>query len=356
MKHTIKNKNKTAVRRCAALLWAVGLLWIATGCSLLPVEDEPMAAPVLRGGDTASYTTYRVARGDLTATADITTSYIPTRTEGLAFAEGGLLFQDVLVEVGSIVRPGQVLITLESEALDLSIEALERQLVTNRRELADLEDLYAVEKNPARYSASSRQVTLAYSQKKNDLESAGRQIELELSLKRHQKSQRVLVAGIGGVVTVMQDIRDGDRSVQGEKVLTIADKSSSAFLARSGNHDLLTPGMEVEIRLTDVTCRAQVVVPQSLGIPAEEPGAYLVLLEEGLVLRDNAVGTITLVTDRRTNVLQVPASAIHTTRGETFVYVLSNNIRVGKPVTIGLNTGKAVEILAGLDEGEEIVV
>ena len=356
MRKQATTNPKALLRRGLALLCAVWLCALSVGCSLLPVEDEPLAAPILRANEKSQYTTYRVTRGDLQMRTDVTTSYIPTRTEGLFFAEGGLLFKDVFASVGDIVQPGQVLITLESEALDLSIEALERQKETNQRELENLEALYELEKDPARYTASSRQITLSYNQKKNDLLSAGKQIDLQLELQRQQKSQRIMRAGIGGVVTAMQDIRDGDRSVQGDQIITIADKTSSVFVARNRNYELLTPGMEVEIALSDNLCRAQVVDAGTLGITSEEPAAYLVLQEEGIAIRDNAVGIVTLVTDERKNALYVPSAAVHTARDETFVYVLENNIRITKPVVIGLDNGKSVEIVSGLAEGEEIVV
>ena len=56
------------------------------------------------------------------------------------------------------------------------------------------------------------------------------------------------------------------------------------------------------------------------------------------------------------DVISVPASALIEEQGQYSVYVRVHDDKYKKtPVKIGLNNGKAVQVLSGLHEGEEVV-
>src|SRR3989344_697066 len=77
-----------------------------------------------------------------------------------------------------------------------------------------------------------------------------------------------------------------------------------------------------------------------------------------------------IVTDIKENVLIVPASAVKTKNGEKYVEVFENTMPkniaergitsvvspIQKKVTVGLSNDMSIEILSGLDEGDQIVV
>ncbi|HRY36997.1 MAG TPA: efflux RND transporter periplasmic adaptor subunit [Candidatus Magasanikbacteria bacterium] len=73
-------------------------------------------------------------------------------------------------------------------------------------------------------------------------------------------------------------------------------------------------------------------------------------------IKSGMTANVVLNTDKRENVLSIPSRAIRT-NGDKFVKVLQNNQAVDKKIKTGLRAddGK-VEILEGLNEGEEIII
>ncbi len=64
---------------------------------------------------------------------------------------------------------------------------------------------------------------------------------------------------------------------------------------------------------------------------------------------------VTLELKRDPNALQVPATAVGSTKGKSFVYTVSGTQLVQVPVTLGLSTPDSVEILSGLSGNEQVV-
>ena len=65
---------------------------------------------------------------------------------------------------------------------------------------------------------------------------------------------------------------------------------------------------------------------------------------------------VTIVIAQHADVLQVPTTAIQGSSTAPTVQVLQSGVPVSKPVEIGLSTNSSTEIIAGLSEGETVVV
>lgn len=80
------------------------------------------------------------------------------------------------------------------------------------------------------------------------------------------------------------------------------------------------------------------------------------LRNQGLSLKSGMTANIIITTDKRDNVLQVPARAIIENNGQKIVRVLVNEKIREAVVTTGLRGDEGlIEIISGLNEGEEIV-
>lgn len=77
--------------------------------------------------------------------------------------------------------------------------------------------------------------------------------------------------------------------------------------------------------------------------PADFPG-----------LRLGLNGTAAVVLTTKDNVLTLPASAITSGSGNSFVYVLSDKKYVQEPIQTGIENGGVVEILGGVSEGDRV--
>lgn len=96
----------------------------------------------------------------------------------------------------------------------------------------------------------------------------------------------------------------------------------------------------VDVREDTRTMRTEVDVPNQSG--ALMPGLY-------------AEATLTL--DQRNGVLAVPLEAINREGSRTSVYLVGPSHRLEvRPVTLGVQTPSQAEALAGLEEGDEVVV
>lgn len=79
--------------------------------------------------------------------------------------------------------------------------------------------------------------------------------------------------------------------------------------------------------------------------------------EQSLALRPGLSADLIFTTDRRDDVLTVSQRALQSRNGSTYVRVLTNGVTEERDVTVGLrgDLGR-VEILSGLEEGDEVVI
>jgi hypothetical protein len=78
------------------------------------------------------------------------------------------------------------------------------------------------------------------------------------------------------------------------------------------------------------------------GLPADVPAGR--------------AAVVTLIRQRREDVLVVPKRAVQRYGNRRYVHVLVNGVRVERDVEVGLESQTETEIVAGLAEGDEIVL
>jgi multidrug efflux pump subunit AcrA (membrane-fusion protein) len=345
--------NRVIYKRIALILaaaFAAGLV----GCALLPVEDEVVAAPVLKPYEAAQYSVFAAVRGDLFRKARLNVSYTPTRSEPLAFDEGGILFHEITVKAGDAVRPGDIVATLELKELDEAITGLEWDIEANEAAVRDREALYELEKKSAPYTQTSAALQLAYKKDMAALAAEGESLRLSLERNRARRERRILRANMGGVVTYVKSLGGGELSVRGERVVTVTDQNSSAFVVTGQYAGLLTPGMDVEVAMADGVHQATVLEASALNAAGQPDQAYIAL-DDSSAVRENAAGTIEVVVDERLDVVYVPTEAVQTVRGQPYVTMMTDNLRATRDVETGMDDGVFIEIVSGLEEGEEVV-
>lgn len=325
------------------------------GCGLLPVEEELLAPPVLKSYETATYTTARVMRGDLERYVTAGVNYVPTRSQSLSFPESGILYDEINVEVGDTVAAGTVVATLVCKELDDSIEALTYQEKRNEADRKAVTDTYQQQYDAAKLTREKKELTVAYDQRMNELQGEADSITLRLERLRERRANRILTTGMGGVVTYVRKIKEGDTSVQNDTVVIVTDKTNSVFSYTGDQYEAFPPGAEVTITSSKETFSAYAATPAQLGVEAKEKTICFTLAEPTLTLSERASGTVSILAEARTDTLYVPVEAIQTVRDEHFVYMFEDEIRVTRDVITGLETKEFVEILEGLEEGEEVI-
>ncbi len=73
-------------------------------------------------------------------------------------------------------------------------------------------------------------------------------------------------------------------------------------------------------------------------------------------LKPGMTANVIILTNKKESVLVVPSRAIKSTNGDKYVEVLINNIPEQRIVTTGMRGDDGIEIISGINEGEEVVV
>ena len=380
-----------------AFMLIPGLL---SACQLLPEEEVLPAAPVIRDYEAEDYKYVTVMRGDLISTTNITTYYALTKKQNLSFPLGGMYIDTVNVTVGQQVKTGDVLASLEQEdmqarlsaqrheinvlnkqskhlkeTLELELSQYSSMLVSVEQQLQQLQaavpteeeadsvqqqiDALLLQKESLEQRSTSAQNN--YDQQMETINDSLYVAYLRMDELNTTLENRMLIAGMDGVVTYVEELVEGQRSVGDQRFITVADLASAAFTVDAKYASYLPIGTEVTITCNKQEQEAVVVDAADLGIDVsdtEEPvPVYLKLKEPDPSLEDYDKGTLNLILEQRSDVLYVQKEAIQNADSDPFVYLMDEDgLRTMQSVTTGMSTDEFVEIVAGLSEGDYVIV
>ncbi len=184
----------------------------------------------------------------------------------------------------------------------------------------------------------------------------------EIEQRRETRLTVPVLAPIDGVVTDMM-AREGMYVTESSAMFTIADLSRVWVLVDVFEHqiDWLGPGLAAEIRLPARPGRIWEGKVDYL-YPALDPKARtlrvrLVFDNPGMVLKPNMFANVVIHGGAKRGVLKIPTEALILTGARESVIKAHGDGRF-QPVDVetGMRSDAEVEILSGLDEGDEIVV
>ncbi|HZG84209.1 efflux RND transporter periplasmic adaptor subunit [Paenibacillus sp.] len=338
--------NRRLAAALGVCLLSASLAGSLAGCSLLPEEPRREALPDVRPLRMDPKPVYTVKRGTLAVKATASGTLIAEKKEPLFFAEEGRRIAKLYVREGDAVRAGQPI--AELDVADLLTQRLRKEL----------EQLEAEEK-----------LTLLLREASADseaVEKARLQLEL-LRLERAQLESRLsgakLHAPFDGVIASL-DAEVGDAPAAFAPIGEIADPSRLVAAAALGaaDRDLLAPGMKAEVRINrygavEATIR-RLPDPREAVDPAD-PASGKVILElenppEGLV--EGMPLTVSAVKEERVDALLIPTAALREQNERRYVLARHEDGSVGEvTVEVGLVTTTEAEIVAGLEEGQQVI-
>lgn len=119
------------------------------------------------------------------------------------------------------------------------------------------------------------------------------------------------------------------------------------------------PGQKVDVKITAVSETPLQGTIDTVNPAANQTGTY-----EVKIVMDNADGTLKsgmfgevhFIKEKKEDVIVLPREAVITSGGENYVFVNEDGVARKKPVTIGIDTGKEVEVTGGLEENSSVVV
>ncbi len=313
---------------------------LVAGCFLVPKERKILEPPLI-DPPAVTYRTVEVTRGVIEQEVIVTGTYEYTTQYSLSFTYKGGRLERLPVRYGDDVTVGRLVAELEAGTLLTDIElqkiAVERAeiILTKRRVQDDRLDVRLAEL---------------------DLQAARIRLrDLQTALER-----RRIYSPIDGRVVYIAPIEIGDFVEPYEVVARIADPGEMLVIYRGGEAGLFKVDYPVELRVGDETYQGVVVMTPATA-PARLPESqrnrvFIRPVDVSPEKLERSFIVIRAVIARKENVIVVPRSGVREYQNRYFVHVLENNIRIERPVEIGMETQTHTEILEGLAEGELIIL
>ncbi len=348
--------SRNLKRRICALLAALLLPAVLSGCFLLPAEEE---LPVLAVVDEQTAETYKlsyVTRGDLEQWVSITCRFQSLQQEHLRFQYDGRTVGKVYVEVGDDVVPGQLLAELENEQLDSRLEAAQSAMEQLAMQLQSAKTNLAIVSGSSDLSGQTEQYQDTVQRLEEDYYIAS----LRVNELRAQRQKESIYAGIGGTVSYIRSYNLSDRDTD---FIIVSDRGDACFYADTEYYQSMPAGMEVTLNTDEGPVQAVVTPAAELGF--DEPAVndkgvsrvYFVPQSQLAMMTDSSKAQLNLLLDSRRDVLIVQARAVFFAGGQAYTYYENENgVREAKPIEVGLKVSGKYEVLSGVTEGEALVV
>lgn len=302
------------------------------------------------GGQGARVTPVSVApveRGSVGRAVTVAGNIEPIRVVGVNSQISGALLA-VLVEEGTVVRKGSVLARVDDQELQAQLEAAEASYQVTEAAFERAQQL-----------RDRKVITLPeYERDRTAFAAAKAQLE-QL---RMRVAYATVTAPIDGVVTEKR-VEAGDVVAPQTRLFTLADVST--LVVRVGVSELDV----VAVNVGDPAVLALDAFPERSFhgrvrriFPTGDPTTRLVPVEVALRgqdaddVRPGFLARVTFALGTRDGVLLVPASALVGGAGSESVFVVEDGRAVRRTVMPGVTSEGRVEIVKGLQAGEQVIV
>ncbi|MCL2202362.1 MAG: biotin/lipoyl-binding protein [Defluviitaleaceae bacterium] len=341
--------------RIFTLLFLAGFL--LSGCFALPMEEDYIPPAVFALPASPPWRTAEVARGDVVLFSTISATHQAAREEIIRFGVAGALITGVYVQVGDAVSAGDVIASLDRSGVAGDVERLIREEARLSLRIAQLNERHEHTLWMAEVSGIAVDDSF-YINTRRDLREDLEMLRRELDYLRRQYENRLIRAGMDGVVTRAIVFAERSFSVFGNHVATISDQTLSIFVVSMREAQVMQPGERFEMDVAGNLVWVEVVDPEEMGIHRPETAwiEAILVADGGGVFASNAMGRIHAVFAASYDVLHVPFRAVNYVNGRHFVYVLEDGLRRLRHVEVGLEGTNYTEILDGLRLGEVVVI
>lgn len=331
------------------LFGSLCLAAVAGGCSLLPVEEEELAPPLVQPVQ-ETLTLYEVKRANIAKQITGVATFASDKMDYLYFTESGGRLVSMNVKLNDTVKAGDIIATTDTDDLETKIRL--QEIAIEKLKLALQQEI-----------SEKGAEDPAFRSKLYDLESA--QIQLESLQKQLDKSR--LVATVSGIVTYIDPIQPGEEVDAYKQIVTISDpKQMKLIYTAASQNDLagVEINMDVEVKIKDQVLTGKVVqtpmtAPPNNNKAIEERNAKSLIIDVKGLPEDVTIGSqadITIVTEKRDNVIVIPRAGLRSYMDRDYVQVLDGDSRKEVDVEKGIVAATEVEIRQGLNEGQKIIL
>ena len=379
-----KSRKITKILVLLLVLMALGIL---TGCSgskpTEVLEEKYIPVEVEMAGKKTLINT-AILSGRVSSDTDV--SVIP-KVPGKV--------ESVNVKVGDTVHEGEVLFTLETtdmrnayqlaearyqtskdqwENAKTSLErtkviasekiANARQTLTNTKALFEAGAASRVQLDQAELGLKELESTFAGQIELLSVQASDSSLklaEVQLTQAREALDNTTVTAPVDGVVSQV-NVQVGNMATSAQAAISLTNTNSvySSLSIAENLVNRLIKGAAVKVTVPSASEKSFVGIIDNIS-PAADPKTHLypikITLEnlEGLI-KPGMFAKVELTTDEKADVMAVKSEAIVLKNDKTIVYIVQDDKAVAKEVVTGLDSGVDIEILKGLDEGDQVII
>ncbi|WP_138751889.1 efflux RND transporter periplasmic adaptor subunit [Paenibacillus sinopodophylli] len=341
-------------KRSIVVVMSVSLIF-ASGCSLLPAEDEEEVLPEIAPPQISKKPEYEVTTATLETKVQVIGKLISLEEETLFFTLDGKHLKELSVKAGDSVKAGQTIGQLDVDDLVKTLR-MER-LAFKKEEIAMKETLrQRDEMDPIEFEEKS----IAFEERKQKL------VDMEEEI-----GKATLTAPFSGTIVTL-NVQKGDLIKAYAPIAIVADTSKITAAAKLTKTELekVAVGLEVVANISNVgTFKGKIkLLPVKAeetnnggGTPGEakpeRPEDFLIVDLKDLPKNLNR-GTplsINIITKRTENAIVIPPSTLRSIGSRTYVQVIDAEGKREVDVEVGQQTSTQIEILQGLKPGQKVV-
>lgn len=336
-----------------ALILTIAVALLLAACSPREPQELPTPTP-LPTPLVPLKPTYTVQRGDVVSQITFTGRIRPVSEENLYFRKSGRL-NKLYVRRGDVVTEGQLLAELDSSSSEFDVRRAQVNLEIQQLqlELARLQTPETSELYPLTLAIKEREVELA-------------QIALDELTTAIAEGQ--ITSPIAGTVLSLSLV-EGSQIEAFKPVIVVADLDQLELSGELKPDELalISVGLPVTARPVGRAGEEATGVVEKLpyqpGSPgSESPGSAVIDVRITLSAPPAGLGyslgdlvNVTAILEAREGVLWLPPQAIRSFEGRRFVIVQEGSNQRRVDIRLGVESNDRVEILDGLEEGQEVV-
>lgn len=249
------------------------------------------------------------------------------------------------IRLGSIVSKGQTLGKVDTKLQELNLKASSLSEEKLRKDYDRYNELY---KGNAATEANVTDVKYNYENTKVQVDQIKQQI-----------ANATIVAPLSGVIT-KKNLEEGEFVNPGTVIATIVDVSklkATVMVSESDVYKLKT-GATVSIS-TDIypdrKFKGTVRYISPVGDDAHNYPVEITLANDRSQIKAGTFIRVSFDIQGSANTLQIPKIALVEGLKNPYVYVLNGNKAAVKKLVLGREIGENVEVLSGLNEGDEVI-
>ena len=301
--------------------------------------------------------------------------------EALHFGSTPLRFGEFHVIVGEEVVEGQLLARLDVEHIEEALEELLENIASTQRnherenniirsEIAILEAEYqelvvaeeeTVALSSKRAQINLRQLDLEHAQERQAL--LMRDLQIQVDYLNEQLAEAEILAPYDGTIIWMADLDVGGFIYPFQTILSISNGEDIFVEYASTQRLIFRPHVEPVVT---ALVGDQVIDLRLRPLSQEDSSRYLInqmtppvrfeITTGGHNLTPGASVVIRHYAHEARDVLKVPVNSVHSIFRDPYVYVNHNGNRERREVEVGIRNAAFIEIIYGLEEGDEVFV